>query len=187
MALQGEQGAYGRKFFSSNTGALRMPMRPALDLRLALLEPERPHNLGMALRLAACLGVGLDVIEPCAFPLDDRRIRQGALDYGAHLAWTRHASLDAFLAGAAAGRRLILLSTRSSDLYHRFTYRPDDILMVGNERAGAPAAVHALAAARVRIPLAPGLRSLNLVTAAAIVLGEVMRQTGGFERLTEVE
>jgi tRNA (cytidine/uridine-2'-O-)-methyltransferase len=169
--------------FTCIHGALRIPMQPALDLRLALLEPERPHNLGMALRLAVCLGVGLDVIEPCAFPLDDSRIRQGALDYGAHLTRTRHASLEAFRASVAPGRRLILLSTRSSHPYHHFAYRTDDILMLGNEGAGAPEGVHALAAARVRVPLAPRLRSLNLVTAAAIVLGEAMRQTGGYEQL----
>jgi tRNA (cytidine/uridine-2'-O-)-methyltransferase len=139
----------------------------------------------MALRLAACLSIGLDIIEPCAFPLDDRRIRQGALDYGRHLAWTRHAGLETFLTSVAAGRRLILLSTKSRDLYHRFSYRADDILVLGNERAGAPEVAHAEATARVRIPMAPGLRSLNVVAAAAIVLGEAMRQTGGFERLAE--
>lgn len=171
-----EQAAVGR----INAGA----EAPLPGLRLALFEPDRPHNLGTALRLGACLGVAVDVVEPCGFPLDDRRIREAALDYGGLAEWRRHATLDDFLASrAAAGgqRRLVLLSTRASLPYHRAAYRGDDILMLGRESAGVPDSVHELADLRVRIPLRPGLRSLNVVTAAAIVLGEALRQTGGLD------
>jgi tRNA (cytidine/uridine-2'-O-)-methyltransferase len=154
------------------------------DLRLALFEPDRPHNLGMVLRLGACLGVAVDVIEPCGFPLDDRRIKKGALDYGGRAAWRRHASLGDFLAFRAAGqRRLVLLSTRAGLPYHRAVFRGDDVLMLGRESAGVPDSVHELADLRVRVPLRPGLRSLNVATAAAIVVGEALRQTGELDRV----
>src|SRR3712207_5381406 len=108
-------------------------------LRIALFEPDRPHNLGMVLRLAACLGVAVDVIEPCGFPLDDRRIRFGALDYLALVEWRRHAGYALFLDEAlAAKRRLVLLSTRASLPYHWLNFRVDDILLLGRESAGVP-------------------------------------------------
>ena len=155
-----------------------------MGLRLALFEPDRPHNLGMVLRLGACLGVAVDVIEPCGFPLDDRRIKEGALDYAGHVAWRRHASLGDFLAFRAAGqRRLVLLSTRAGLPYHRAVFRGDDVLMLGRESAGVPDSVHEFADLRVRVPLRPGLRSLNVATAAALVLGEALRQTGDLDRL----
>jgi tRNA (cytidine/uridine-2'-O-)-methyltransferase len=151
-------------------------------LRLALHQPERPHNFGAALRLCACLGVRLDVVDPCGFPLDGRRIRQGALDYGAHARWVRHMDFAGFDAERLAERRrLVLLSTKAEQPYHRAAYRPDDVLMLGSETAGVPELVHRRADLRVRIPLRPRLRSLNLVSAAAIVLAEALRQTGGFE------
>lgn len=156
----------------------------ATSLRLALYEPDRPHNLGMALRLAACLGVGLDVVEPCGFPLDDRRIRRGALDYGGRADWARRADMGELRAFAASeGRRLILLSTRGRRPYHRHAFRADDILIVGSESSGVPDMVHQSADSVLRVPLRPGLRSLNLVTAAALVLGEALRQTGGLDAL----
>ncbi len=151
---------------------------------LALLEPERPHNLGAALRLAACLDIELHVIEPTAFPLLDRRIREASLDYGGAARWCRHADLAAFEAARLrAGRRLVLLSTQAATAHHRAEFRADDILLVGNESRGAPAALHAAADLRVRVPMAAGRRSLNLVAAAAIVLAEAMRQTSAFDRL----
>ncbi len=173
-----EQAAVGR----INAGS----EATSTGLRLAFFEPDRPHNLGMALRLGACLGVPLDVVEPCGFPLDDRRIREGSLDYaGRGVAWRRHASLGDFLAflRAAGQRRLVLLSTRAVLPYHRAVYRGDDVLMLGRESAGVPDAVHDLADLRVRVPLRPGLRSLNVATAAAVVLGEALRQTGGLDLL----
>jgi tRNA (cytidine/uridine-2'-O-)-methyltransferase len=151
------------------------------SLRLALYQPDRPHNFGAALRLCACFGVGLDVVEPCGFPLDDRRIRQGALDYHARARWARHADFAAFdAARLAERRRLVLLSTRAEHPYHRLACRPDDVLMLGRESAGVPETIHRRADLRALIPMRPGLRSLNLVTAAAIVLAEALRQTGGF-------
>jgi tRNA (cytidine/uridine-2'-O-)-methyltransferase len=133
------------------------------------------------LRLCACFGVRLDVVDPCGFPLDERRVRQGALDYSAHTRWVRHMDFAGFdAARLAERRRLVLLSTRAEQPYHRVAYRPDDVLMLGSESAGVPELVHRRADLRVRIPLRPGLRSLNLVTAAAIVLAEALRQTGGF-------
>ena len=171
----------------------------ALGPALALFEPDRPHNLGAALRLAACLGVELHVIEPCGFPLDDRRIRQSGLDYVAFARWLRHADFAAFEAAAlgprsppAAGReyaprRLVLLTTRASMPYHRASYRADDVLLVGRESRGAPPWLHARADLAVRVPMRPGVRSLNVIVAAALVLGEAMRQTGAFDRLESRE
>jgi tRNA (cytidine/uridine-2'-O-)-methyltransferase len=148
-------------------------------LRLALFEPDRPHNLGAALRLCACLGVTLEVVEPCGFPLDTRRIREAALDYHAQARWIRHANLASFEASRLArGRRLVLLSTRGEHFYHRVAYRADDVLMVGRESSGVPATIHERAELRVKIPMRPGLRSLNVALAAAIVLAEALRQTG---------
>jgi tRNA (cytidine/uridine-2'-O-)-methyltransferase len=159
------------------------PLPPA-RLRLALFQPDRPHGLGMALRLGACLGVGIDVVEPCGFPLDDRRIRFGALDYVGRADWARHADLAAFRASLARGqRRLVLLSTRSALPYHHLACRADDVLMLGREGSGVPDEVHDLADVRVRVPMRQGLRSLNLVTAGALALGEALRQTGGLDAL----
>ena len=147
-------------------------------LRLALYQPDRPHNFGAALRLCACFGVRLDLIEPCGFPLDDRRIRQGALDYGGQADWVRHMDFAAFeMARLAERRRLVLLSTAGEHFYHRVVFMADDILMLGSESAGVPEAVHRRADLRVRIPLAAGLRSLNMATAGAIALAEALRQT----------
>ena len=154
---------------------------PRPTLRLALYQPERPHNFGAVLRLCACLGVTLDVIEPCGFPLDDRRIRQAALDYAHRADWVRHMDFGRFeQLRLAQRRRLVLLTTRGDRPHHRITYRVDDVLMLGRESCGVPTAVAAGADLRVRIPMRAGLRSLNLAVAAAIVLGEALRQTGGF-------
>ena len=150
-------------------------------LRLALYQPDRPHNFGAVLRLCACLGVTFEVIEPCGFPLDDRRIRAGALDYAPRARWVRHRDFAAFdTSRLADGRRLVLLSTAGEHLHHRVGYMPDDILLVGSESSGVPESVHGRADLRVRIPLRPGLRSLNLAMAGAMVLGEALRQTQGF-------
>ncbi len=153
----------------------------APSLRLALFQPDRPHNLGAALRLSACFGLALDVVEPCGFPLDDRRIREAGLDYHRHARLFRHRDLAAFERDALDGgrRRLVLLTTRGETAHHRARYRRDDVLVVGREGAGAPEEVHRRANLRVRVPLRPGLRSLNVAAAAAIVVAEALRQTGG--------
>ncbi len=148
-------------------------------MRLALFQPDIPQNLGAAIRVAACLGVGLDIIEPCGFPLSDRSIGRAALDYGSAAEIRRHDSWSAFLSGRTGGR-LLLLTTRASAPYHRFAFRPDDGLLLGRESAGVPDSVHAAADARLRVPMAEGARPLNVVVSAAMVLGEALRQVEGF-------
>lgn len=150
-------------------------------MRLALFEPDIPQNAGAMMRLAAALGVPLDLIEPCGFVLDDRRLRRAGMDYLHGLDFVRHRSWDDFRADARADRsRLVLLTTAAADAYTDVAYGPGDVLIVGRESAGAPAAVHAAVDLRVRVPMAVGRRSLNVATAAAMVLGEALRQTGGF-------
>jgi tRNA (cytidine/uridine-2'-O-)-methyltransferase len=157
-------------------------------MRLALFQPDIPQNLGAALRLCACLAVGLDVIEPCAFPLSDKSMRRAALDYGKNASFRLHSSWTEFLADPARGQgRLILFTTRAAEPYHQFPFRSGDTLLMGQESAGVPDEVHAAAQARLLIPLAAGLRSLNVVTTAAMALGEALRQTGGFAAPAFVE
>jgi tRNA (cytidine/uridine-2'-O-)-methyltransferase len=150
-------------------------------MRLALFQPDIPQNLGAALRLTACLAVSLDVVEPCAFPLSDKTLRRTALDYGETADFRLHRSWSDFLADPERRRgRLILFTTRGAEPVHSFAFQPGDTLLMGRESAGVPQDVHAAAQARLCIPLAPGMRSLNVVTAAAIGLGEGLRQTHGF-------
>lgn len=149
-------------------------------MRLALFEPDIPQNTGAIMRLAACLGVALDLIEPAGFVLSDRRLRRAGMDYLALVELKRHRSWAAFLNGRDPRHRLILLTTKGSVPYHRFVFEPDDILLLGRESAGVPDAVHAAADARLRIPLREGARSLNVALAAGMVLGEALRQTGSF-------
>lgn len=151
-------------------------------MRLALFEPDIPQNLGAFIRLSAGLGVPLDVIEPCGFPVDDRRIRRAAMDYYDLATLVRHASWAAFCRNRPAGR-LVLLTTTGAERLPEAVFQPDDILLMGRESAGVPAEVHAAADLRVRIPLQAGARSLNVALAAAMVLSEALRQTSGFERL----
>jgi len=147
-------------------------------MRLAFFQPDIPQNLGAAIRLTACLATPLDIIEPCAFPLDDRAVARVALDYGRGAHVRRHSSFDAFLAARQPPQRLILLTTAASQSHFNFAFLPDDLLLMGSESGGASPEAHAAADARVRIPMAAGLRSLNVVTAAALALGEALRQTG---------
>lgn len=152
-------------------------------MRLALYQPDIAQNVGSMIRLCACLGVPLDVIEPCGFAFDMKRIRQTAMDYVDHVELTRHVSWQAFLdykASELAASRLCLLTTKGSEAHHAVAYQPRDILLCGRESAGAPEEVHALADLRVRIPLVSQVRSLNIASAATIVLGEAIRQTGGW-------
>ena len=152
------------------------------DLRLALFEPDIPQNTGALLRLAACFAVEVDLIEPCGFLVDDRRLRRAALDYAARVRVRRHASWGAFVADRDPGSRLILLTTGGTIPLYSFQFAADDTLLLGRESAGVPDFVHERASARVVIPLAPGARSLNVALAGAIALGEALRQTGGFAR-----
>jgi tRNA (cytidine/uridine-2'-O-)-methyltransferase len=153
-------------------------------MRLALYQPDIPQNLGAFLRLSACLGVALDVIEPCGFPFDDKRIRRVSMDYYDRASIIRHASWNAFQRSRAAGR-LVLLTTKAGARFPDVAFRPDDILLCGRESAGVPAEVHGAAELALRIPMQPGLRSINVALAAAIVLAEALRQTAGYDALCD--
>ncbi len=153
-------------------------------MRLALYQPDIAQNTGTMLRLAACLGVGVDVIAPTGFDMTDRTLRRAGLDYLTHVEIVRHASFADFeTARQRSGSRLVLLTTRAELAYTSFGFRASDILLVGRESAGVPEAVHQAADARLVIPIRPGLRSLNVAVAAAMALGEALRQTDGIATL----
>lgn len=145
-------------------------------MRIALFEPEIAGNVGAVLRLGACLGAGVDLIEPMGFAWDDRRVRRTAMDYIDHVEVRRHAGFDAFLATIGTGR-LVLFSTKTTESVYDFHFRADDVLLFGKESAGVPPAIADACDARVRIPMRPQVRSMNLATSAAIALGEALRQT----------
>jgi tRNA (cytidine/uridine-2'-O-)-methyltransferase len=147
-------------------------------MRLALFQPDQPGNVGTMLRLAACLGAGVDIIEPCGFAFDDRQLRRAGLDYADIADMTRHRDWDAFR--AAQPGRIMLLTTRGNVRHIDAAYAESDIIMVGQESAGAPDFVHAAASVRLRIAQMPGTRSLNVAVAAGIVLAEALRQVQGF-------
>lgn len=147
-------------------------------MRLALFQPDQPGNVGTLLRLGACLGVAVDVIEPCGFPFSHGAMKRSAMDYSELVDLSVHADWDAFR--AARSGRLVLLTTKGSVAHTAAGYRTDDILLVGQESAGVPDFVHQAADLRVRVPLAPGLRSLNVAIAGAMVVGEALRQTEGY-------
>jgi tRNA (cytidine/uridine-2'-O-)-methyltransferase len=147
-------------------------------MRIALFEPEIAGNVGAVLRLGACLGAAVDLIEPMGFSWDDRRVRRTAMDYIDHVQVTRHASFDAFHQ-ATAPARLVLFTTRSDRSAYTFAFAPGDVLLFGKESGGVPDGVAQACDARVRLPMRPEVRSLNLATSAALALGEALRQTGG--------
>jgi tRNA (cytidine/uridine-2'-O-)-methyltransferase len=150
-------------------------------MRIALYEPDIPQNTGTILRLAACLGIEAHIVGPTGFPSSDRAFRRAGMDYLDQVSITRHTGWEAFEAWRQAeGARLILFTTTGAVPYLDHAYRPGDILMFGRESAGVPEAVHRAADARLVIPMRPGLRSINVAMAAAMALGEAMRQTGGF-------
>ena len=147
-------------------------------MRLALYQPDIPQNAGTLMRMAACLGIGLDLIEPAGFDASDRKLRRAGLDYLDRLDIRRHPSFEAFQqARQAEGRRLVLATTQAAEPVWDFAFRRDDVVMVGRETSGVPDPVHAAADARILVPMRPGLRSLNVAAAAAIVVGEALRQT----------
>ena len=151
-------------------------------VRLALYQPDIPQNTGTILRLGACLGVAVDIIGPAGFDMSDRALKRAGLDYLEHAELIRHESFAAFEARRAewGGARLVLLTSQGSERHTEFRFAASDILLLGRESAGVPEAVHDVCAARLRIPMRPGLRSLNIAVAAALVLGEALRQTDGF-------
>ncbi|KQU33208.1 tRNA methyltransferase [Methylobacterium sp. Leaf94] len=152
-------------------------------LRLALYQPDIPQNTGTLLRLAACLGAAVEIIEPAGFDVSDRHLRRAGLDYLDRVAVTRHRSWDAFSEWRRAETiRLVLATTQGALPYTDFAYRDGDCLLMGRESAGVPEAVHATADARVVVPIRADLRSLNVAVCAAMIPGEALRQTGGFPR-----
>lgn len=148
------------------------------DVRLALYEPDIPQNTGTILRLGACLGVAVDIIEPCGFVLDDRRLRRAGMDYLDRAAMTRHASWQAFHREHTG--RLVLLTTRGEDRLPEFRFRRGDTILLGRESAGVPEPVRDAADARVVIPMTEGARSLNVALAAAMALGAALGQIDQF-------
>lgn len=149
------------------------------QLRIALYQPDIPGNTGTILRLGACLGLGVDLIEPAGFVLSDANLKRAGMDYLASVVLTRHINWERFEEWCkASGRRLVLATTSGAVPYTDFTFQPDDILLFGRESAGVPAEVHARADGRVLIPMQPGQRSLNVAVSAAMIAGEALRQTG---------
>jgi tRNA (cytidine/uridine-2'-O-)-methyltransferase len=153
-------------------------MAAILPIRIALYEPDIPQNTGTILRLAACLGVEAHIIEPAGFPTSDRAFRRAGMDYLDQVEIVRHADWDAFETWRAhAAARLIVFTTRSRRSYLEHAFQRGDVLLFGRETSGVPEKVHAAADARLLIPMREGLRSLNVAMAAAMAVGEAIRQT----------
>ncbi|HEY8566230.1 MAG TPA: tRNA (cytidine(34)-2'-O)-methyltransferase [Beijerinckiaceae bacterium] len=151
--------------------------------RLALYQPDIPQNTGTLLRLAACLGVPVEIIEPAGFDVSDRNLRRAGLDYLEQATIARHVSWSRFEAWRrAAGHRLVLATTRAATPYTAHRFDAADVILLGRESAGVPDEVHEAADARVLVPMREGLRSLNVAVCGAMLLGEALRQTDGFPR-----
>ncbi len=152
-------------------------------IRIALFQPDIAQNTGTILRLAACLGIVVDIVEPAGFPVSDKSFRRSGMDYLDHVVWKRHDDFGGFESWRATeARRLVLMTTRAALPYTDFAFRAGDIVMAGRESAGVPDEVHAAADARILIPMRPGLRSLNVAVSAAMVAGEALRQLCAFPR-----
>jgi tRNA (cytidine/uridine-2'-O-)-methyltransferase len=149
-------------------------------LRLALFEPDIPQNAGALIRLGACLGIAVDIIEPCGFLFSDAGFRRAGMDYAENTEIVRHVSWEAFHESRKG--RLVLLTTKADEPYTQYMFAPDDTLLLGRETAGVPDYVHLAADARLRIPMRAGLRSLNVSQAGAMALAEALRQTDGFPK-----
>lgn len=148
---------------------------------LALYQPDIPQNTGTILRMAACLGISVHLIEPAGFALSDRNLKRAGMDYLDRAALVRHMDWDAFNAWRCdEGRRLLLLTTKSSTAYTDYSFESSDILLLGRESAGVPEEVHAAVDARLTIPMVEDIRSLNIALSAAMVTGEALRQTASF-------
>ena len=160
------------------------PVRPkgryAASMRIALYQPDIPQNTGALIRIAACFGLGLDLIGPYGFTLSDRALKRAGMDYLERAAITEHESWETFTAAYGQGKRLVLLTTTGDTPYTQFAFKPDDILLLGRESAGVPEAIHRRADAGLLIPMQPGTRSLNVAIAGAIVASEALRQTNAF-------
>lgn len=146
-------------------------------LRIALFQPDIPGNTGTIIRTAACLGMGVDIIEPAGFDLSDRALKRSGMDYVEQAVLQRHVNWEAFEQWRfQAGRRLILASTKAAVNYTSFAFLPNDILLFGRESSGVPQRVHDSAQARVIVPMVEGRRSLNLAISVGMIAGEAMRQ-----------
>lgn len=155
-----------------------------MTVDLALYQPDIAQNTGTLIRLGACLGAPVHIIHPTGFPFSRRELKRGGLDYLEHAEIVEHDSYDHFDRWRrGAGRRVVLLTTKSSQSAYAFSYTDGDILMLGRESAGVPEAVAAAADARIRIPMRPGLRSINVAITGAMILGEAFRQTNTFDAL----
>ena len=149
-------------------------------MRIALYQPDIAPNAGTILRLCACLGIEAHIIEPCGFPSSDRAFHRAGMDYLDRVRLRRHAAWAAFAEWRKAERlRLVLFTTAAATSYLDHTFRTDDIMLFGRESSGVPAAVHEAAEVRLKIPMRQGLRSLNVAMAAAMAVGEALRQTDG--------
>lgn len=154
-------------------------------MHIALYQPDIPQNTGTILRLCACLAIEAHIIAPAGFPISDRAFRRAGMDYLDAVTIVRHVSWTAFEAWRRSqNHRLILFTTAATNSYLDFRYRTDDLLLFGRESAGVPEHVHASVDARLRIPMRPGLRSLNVAIAAAMAAGEALRQTGAMPPVT---
>jgi tRNA (cytidine/uridine-2'-O-)-methyltransferase len=152
-----------------------------LSLRIALYQPDIAGNVGTILRLSACFGVPCDIIEPCGFPFSDKALKRAGMDYAAQAEMVRHTDWNSFRAEMHhKSRRLCLLSSAASIPLPEVQFEADDVILLGSESAGVPADIHAEADLRIRIPMRPGFRSLNVAVAAGIALAEALRQTGQF-------
>ncbi len=150
-------------------------------MRIALFQPEIAGNVGAILRLVACFGVPCDIIEPCGFPFSDKSLKRAGMDYAAAAEIHRHSDWESYRAPIqSAGQRIILLSSSASIPLPDVCFRADDVLLLGCESSGVPQNIHAQTDMRVRIPMRPGFRSLNVAVTAGIALAEALRQTGQF-------
>ncbi|WP_022687490.1 tRNA (cytidine(34)-2'-O)-methyltransferase [Sphingomonas phyllosphaerae] len=147
-------------------------------MRIALFQPDIAGNVGTLLRLGACLGIGVDLIEPMGFPWSGRALARSGMDYAGLVEVRRHVDWNAFVATAAG--RIVLATTTGAVPLPAARFEADDILLLGSEGAGVPAHVHDRADLRVRVPMRAGLRSLNVAVAGAMLLGEALRQTEGW-------
>ncbi len=154
-----------------------MEIEPVFALRLALYQPDIPQNTGTMLRMAACLGLGADIIEPAGFPVSDRAFRRAGMDYIDQISIERHICFEDFMVDMAnKSRRAVLLTTKAQVSHLDFRFRPGDTLIVGRESAGVPQHVQDAIPAQIRVPMVAGLRSLNVAIAASLVCGEALRQ-----------
>jgi tRNA (cytidine/uridine-2'-O-)-methyltransferase len=152
-------------------------------MRIALFQPDIAGNVGTLLRLGACLDVAVDLIEPMGFPFGERALARAAMDYAAQVSIRRHADWEAFLATVEG--RVVLATTAGAVPLPQARFAANDVLLLGSEGAGVPLHVHDRADLRVRVPMRAGLRSLNVAIAGALILGEALRQTGRWDRLTD--